>query len=369
MRPISVTINEVAQLAGVSRATVSLVLRGSSRVAEATRTRVRAAIERLEYHPSHLAAGLRSRNSYLVGLVVSSLTFPHHAHIAVGVEEAIEGAGYSVLVANSRNSMERERGHIERLRRYHADGLVITSLQVGQAEAAHLVALRQDGYPLVTAYREVPGLEVDFVGVDARESIRQMTAHLTGLGHRRIAFLVGRGSSPVQSQRIAGWHDALQAAGAPLDDALLVSHTDVPYTGESATNVLLARGVHFTALIGANDFMALGALRALHRAGRRVPEDVSVAGIGGFDETMSPQKRLTTVVHDFEQIGRLAGQQLLRRIGGYRQEKVERHIVDALLRPGETTGPPPVMSWAALSHHEARDTATLLPPARGTWSP
>jgi LacI family transcriptional regulator len=338
---MSATINDVARLAGVSRSTVSLVLRGGTRVAEETRVRVREAMERLGYRPSHFAAGLRSRRSQIVGLVVSSLTFPHHAHIALGVEQAIEAHGYSVLVANSRQSVERERDHIDRLRRYHADGVVITPLQIGPHEAQHLVALRAEGFPVVTAYREIPGLAVDFVGVDARASVCQAASHLADLGHRRIAFLVGSDSSPVNRLRVAGWRDALHARGLDADPGLVVSRTAGPYTGESATAALLASGVPFTAVVGANDFFALGALRALYRAGKRVPQDVSVAGIGGFDPAMSPERRLTTVAHDFESIGRRAGELLLRRMTHPRHQEVERQLVPAELRLGETTACPP----------------------------
>jgi DNA-binding LacI/PurR family transcriptional regulator len=114
------------------------------------------------------------------------------------------------------------------------------------------------------------------------------------------------------------------------------------YTGENATERLLASGAPFTAVIGANDFFALGAMRALHRAGKRVPEDVSVAGIGGFEPLMSPEKRLTTVAHDFQRVGRLAGELLMRRIAHPRPGTAgapERHIIAAQLIPGETTAP------------------------------
>ena len=335
----NVTINEVARAVGVSRATVSLVLRGSSGVAKETRGRVHAAVAELGYERSQFAAGLRSRQSYLVGLVVSSLTFPHHARIAVGVEEAIEAAGYGVLVANSRGSVARERAHVDRLRRYHADGLLITPLQVSPAEAAHLTALRATGYPVVTAYREVPGLEVDFVGVDFRESVEQAVEHLAALGHRWIAFLAGGDDSPGRTLRIEGWRSRLRGHGVVADDALLVLKTRESYSGETATETLLARGVPFTALVGANDLYALGAMRALYGAGRRVPEDVSVVGIGGLDETMSPDRRLTSVAHDFGLVGRAAGDLLLERMVGPRWTGVERRIIPAALRLGETSGP------------------------------
>lgn len=334
------TINDVARLAGVSRATVSLVLRGSARVADETQGRVRNAIAQLEYRPSHFASGLRSRRSHLAGLVVSSLTFPHHAHIALGLEQAIEARGLSVLVANSRQSVERERAHVERLRRYEADGVVVTPLQVGPNDAQHLLALRAEGFPVVTAYREIPGLEIDFAGVDAGDSVRQLVDHLVALGHRRVAFLAGSEDSPSRAVRIAAWREALLAHGLDPDPSLVVGRIEARYTGEHATAALIDGGIPFTAIIGANDFFALGALRTLHRAGRRVPEDVSVAGIGGFEPLMSPEKRLTTVAHDFEQVGHLAGDLLLRRIARPREGGVERHIIPAVLVEGETTDAP-----------------------------
>jgi LacI family transcriptional regulator len=340
---VAVTIDEVARVAGVSRSTVSLVVRGQPRVADATRERVEAAIAALGYRPSRLASGLRSNRSYILGLVVSSLSFPHHARIAVGVEEAVEDAGYSVLVANSRGSAERERRHIERLRRYQADGLLVAPLQHTAADAAHLQALHDGGYPLVTIYREVPGLRVPFCGVDAYDSVRRLVAYLAGpLGHRRIALIAGDGGSPVTAQRVAGWRDELRARGLPPDPRA-VAPADGAGGGHAAAARLLAAGVPFSALVCINDFLALGALRALHLAGRRVPQDVSVAAIGGFDELASPRQTLTVLAYDYRSIGRRAGELLRRRIeepwssnaaGG-----AERRLITPALRPGETTAP------------------------------
>jgi LacI family transcriptional regulator len=343
---MAVTISQVAREAGVSRSTVSLVLGGSTRVAAETRARVQATIERLGYRPSRRAAGLRTRRSYIVGLVVSSLAYPHHARIAMGIEAAVEGRGYSVLVANSRSRPERERRHIETLRRQAADGLVVTPLQITAGEAAHLSALRKEGYPLVTAYREILGLDVDFCGVDTYAAVRQLVAYLAGdLGHRHIAFLAGQPEGPVTPRRIAGWRDELRARGLPADDALLIAPaveddatrgTGADGGAGAAVTALLARGTPCTAIACINDVLALSALEALYRAGRRVPEDVSVAGMGGFEEHASPGRSLTTLAFDFDLIGRRAGELLLRRIEHPWAGPVERHIVTGTLRVGET---------------------------------
>ncbi|MGH2350664.1 MAG: LacI family DNA-binding transcriptional regulator, partial [Chloroflexota bacterium] len=335
---MGVTIEEVAREAGVSRSTVSLVVRGRRRVAATTRGRVQAAIERLGYQPNHLAAGLRSKRSRLLGLVVSSLAYPHHAQIALGIEEAVEDAGYSVLVANSRNSLQREQRHIERLRRYHADGLLITPLQISAGEASHLKALVAEGYPLVTVYREIPGLEIDFCGVDTYGSVRQLVGYLAqDLGHERIALVAGDLGNPITDVRVAAWRDALAEQGLSADDGLLTGRAPGREGGEAAIGDLIARDVAFTAVVCINDFLALGALRALHEAGRQVPDEVSVAALGGFETYASPEKPLTVLAYDYGEIGRQAGELLRRRIERQQPGGVERIVVPATLRVGGTT--------------------------------
>jgi LacI family transcriptional regulator len=335
----SLTINDIAREAGVSRSTVSLVLRNSPLVAEETRRRVQATIERLGYQPNRLAAGLRSLRSHILGLVVTDLTFPHYARMAVGIEAAVEGAGYSLIVANSHESIERERLHIANLRQYRADGLCITPVQ---QDVAHLVALSREGYPFVCLNREVPGLEADFCGTDGYAGMRTLVAYLCDeLGHRRVAILSGTQRTSTSLTRLVGWRDALLARGLPAPDDLVVVHPADRRGGAAAAEELLRRGVPFTALVCINDLVAVGALETLHRAGRRVPEEISVAGMGGFAEVFPPDRALTTMVEEYSEIGRRAGELLVRRIREGRRGGPERCIVPARLQIGQTTGPAP----------------------------
>jgi LacI family transcriptional regulator len=336
---VGLTINDIAREAGVSRSTVSLVLRNSPLVAEETRRRVRATIERLGYQPNRLAAGLRSLRSHILGLVVTDLTFPPYARLAVGIEAAVEGAGYSLIVANSHERVERERLHIANLRQYRADGLFITPVQ---QDTAHLVALSREGYPFVCVIREVAGLEADFCGTDGYAAMRTLVAYLCEeLGHQRIAILSGTQRTSTSLTRLAGWRDELMARGQPAPDDLVVAHAADRRGGAAAAEELLRRGVAFTALVCINDLVAVGALQAFHRAGRRVPQDVSVAGIGGFREHFPPDRALTTMAEDHGEIGRQAGELLLRRLREGRRGGPERRIVPARLHIGETTGPAP----------------------------
>src|SRR5688572_9870032 len=201
----AVTIEHVARAAGVSRATVSLVLRDSREIPEVTKERVRAAMATIGYRPNRLAAGVAGARSHIVGLVVTDLTFPLYAEIAVGVEETLETAGYSLIVANSHESHQRERAHLDNLLGYRADGLLIAPVE---GETEHLTALRDAGVPFVCINRELPELGADFCGADSYAAMRALVAYLCGdLGHRRIAILAGTQRTSSTRGRLLGWRD------------------------------------------------------------------------------------------------------------------------------------------------------------------
>ena len=346
-----VTIAQVAREAGVSRSTVSLVLQGSPRVARATQAHVRATIARLGYRPNPMAAGLRTRRSNLVGLMVSDLTFPHHAQIAMGAEDVLERAGRGLVVANSHGSLERERQLIETLRRAHVDGLLVTPLEESAEAFDHLRALRDEQYPLVGVYRELPGFQVDYCGVDVPAATEALVHYLAGtLGHRRIALLLGSPGTVGARWRTEGWRRALAAYGCDAPDELIVHAATDGAGGLAAIAALLERHVAFTAAVCSNDLMAQGVLRGLYRAGLLVPRDVSVAGMGDFGEYISPQQRLTTVGFAYRDIGRTAATLLLDRMSRLAstsgnagqgstavQAEPELRLLPPLLQPGETT--------------------------------
>lgn len=334
-----VTIADIARETGVSRSTVSLVLRASPSIPARTQERVRAAIDRLGYRPNQLAAGLRRQRSGILGLVVTDLTYPHYAQIAVGVEEAVEDAGYSLIVTNSHEDVARERRHVETLRGYRADGLLVAPSLVAPEEGEHLRALQAEGYPLVVLYRDAPWLAAPFCGSDVYTAAQQLIAHLADdLGHRRIALVSSNAPQSTSPRRLAGWRAALSARGLDHGDDLLALARGTRAGGEAALRDLLQRGRPFTAVACVNDFMALGALRALHLAGIAVPEAISVAGMGGFGEYSPPEQPLTTVTEDYRGVGRHAGELLLRRLRG-EEIGAARVLVPAVLRVGQTTGP------------------------------
>jgi LacI family transcriptional regulator len=336
---MTTTIVDIAREAGVSRATVSLVLRQSPLVAARTRELVQSTIERLGYQPNRLAASLRSKRSYILGLVVSDLTYPHYARMSVGVEETVEREGYSLIIANSHESVERERRHFENLRRYRADGVFVTPVHLTPAEVEHIRVLAAERYPIVTLYREIPATNTDFCGTDVYGATRQLVGYLADLGHRHIAAICGDLPHSTNPVRLRAWRDEMAARGLDATDTLVVIGKGTRQAGEQSTRDLLSRGQPVTAIVCFNDFLALGALRALHLEGVRVPEEVSVAGMGGFTDLSPPERLLTTMADDYRQIGREAGALLLERIQESGSPSRERRLVPAQLQIGETTAP------------------------------
>jgi LacI family transcriptional regulator len=291
-----------------------------------------------------MAASLRSKRSFILGLIVSDLTWPHYAQMAAGIEGGVEGAGYSLLVANSHDCAERERRHVENLSRYRADGGIIAPVRPTAAGVEHLRALAAEGFPLVTLFREVPGLPVDHCGIDVYGVTRHLVAHLVAdLGHRRVALVTTATRNSTNPARLEGWRDELRARALPAGEelvALTAPGAQPQAAGEGAVADLLQRRVRPTAIVCVNDFLALGALRGLRRAGVAVPGEVSVAGMSGFEELAPPHQTLTTVLTDYRRLGAEAGALLLRRIADP-AAPVQRRLLETTLRPGESTGPAP----------------------------
>ncbi|APE31047.1 hypothetical protein BOX17_08845 [Halomonas aestuarii] len=271
------TIKEVASLAGVSPATVSRVMNGEVPVAEQTLRRVEDAMQRLGYRPNSFARSLASNRSDCIGLVISHLAGPFMGTLMVNLEEALRLRNKSLLVASGHNELIREQESIDFLMSRRCDGLLV------QSDRLHddaLVALAAQ-IPLVIINRQVPGLEGQCSYVDNRQGGYLATRHLIEQGHRHIACISGPRWKQDATQRLAGYHQAMEEAGLSVPDAAVVEGTWQESSGREAVDILRRRGLPFTALAVGNDDMAIGAMLHLKELGLRVPEDVSLVG---FDD-------------------------------------------------------------------------------------
>jgi DNA-binding LacI/PurR family transcriptional regulator len=301
-------MSDVAALAGVSHQTVSRVINGSSQVREATRERVLAAMRKLDYHPNAVARALVTGRSRTVGVITFETALYGPASTLVGVERAAHAAGYFVSIV-SLETLERRAvvQAIERLRALSVAGVLVIAPQLATTRA--LSDLPPD-VPVV-AVEAGPDDGVAVVAVDQYEGARLATRYLLDLGHRTVRHIAGPADWLEARQRIAGWRDALDAAGA--QGAPLLRGDWSPRSGYELGRRLLDFP-DLTAVFVGNDQMALGLLRFLHERGRAVPGDVSVVGFDDIPEAAFFTPPLTTVRQDFGEMGRRSLGLLLKEI-------------------------------------------------------
>lgn len=342
---MTATIREVASAAGVSVATVSRVVSGSHhRVSAATRDRVLAAVARLRYHPNLVARGLKKRVTGTIGLIVPDISNPFFPAIARGIEDVAHRAGLAVLLCNTYEDLAKERIYLTLLEKRMVDGLIFAT--VG-ANTAHLRMLRRGRVPVVLVARAPDGVEMDAVLVDNRLGAHEATAHLLRLGHRRIAFIGGPPALPVARERLAGYRDALAAARVRADRSLIVEGAFRADGGQAAVAALLRRRASFSAIVAANDLMAIGAMEALRLGGRRVPQDVAVVGFDDITFASVVEPPLTTVAQPKYRMGCLAMERMLELLNGA-DRRPRRIVLEPHLVVRRSCGAPPPRPTPAL---------------------
>ena len=336
---VPVTLREVATAAGVHPATASRALNLETRalVNDETAKRVLDVAAALGYRPNSIARGLKTNRSYTVGVVVPDLRNPLFPPIARGIEERLEPAGYTSLLANTDNDPERERLSFTALRARQVDGY-ITATARRDHPLLHQIA--GGGQPVVLVNRVTDDTTLPSVVADDPDGMRHAVEHLVGLGHRRIAHLSGSLELSTGAQRLQAFEDALAACGIRSDPALTpVTGAYSEAEGARVTRELLAAGHDVTAVVAGNDLLALGCLDALREAGLDCPRDISVVGFNDMDWVDRLSPALTTVHVPHYQLGAEAADLLLERLSDL--HRPARHVVLAVkLVVRESTAPP-----------------------------
>ena len=302
------TIVDVARSAGVSKSTVSLVLSGSSLVAETTRARVNQAMSDLGYIYHRGAATLRGAKSGVLGMIINDLSNPFFVEMAIGIEEACQGGAYIPFIANTVENPVRQLQVLRSMREHGAAGLVL-SPALG-ASAGELQSLIAD-MPVVQVMRRLPGLRASVVAPENALGARKAVAHLIAAGHRRIAFVGGVPAMNVREERLAGYAQALADAGLPYDPDLVIETPIQPSGGAAAAS--LARDLA-TAALCFNDVVAIGLIRALTKAGVRVGAEFAVIGFDDIEEARHMYPALTSVAVNGRSLGARAAQLLMRQL-------------------------------------------------------
>jgi LacI family transcriptional regulator len=318
------SITEVARLAGVSTATASRVIgEADYPVSAVARQRVLDAALALDYVPNALARGLQKSRVAVVGVIVHDITDPYFAEVVRGVEDAASDEGYLVITCSSDRDADRENSYVRLLRSMRASAVIFAGSGIddparNEELRRHLDGMRANGAAVVHLSPQAFG-EPE-VAVDNAAGIAAMVAALAGLGHRRVAFLAGPPSLFVARDRLEGYRRGIVDQGLEADDRLVVATTFDREGGRAGVDALLDTGAPFTAISCANDLLALGALDRLAELGRRVPDDVSVAGFDDISVAATTTPRLSTVRLPLRELGRHGFANAARQLNGEASE-------------------------------------------------
>ena len=337
-RPSRATMKDVARLAGVSVKTVSRVVNAEPGAGEAVRQRVLDAADRLDYRHNLGASTLRRKDarSGIVGALLQDVGNSFSAGLLRALEDALRGAGLSVLAASLDEEPERERGIVSDLVARRADGLV---LMPASRRHEYLISEHRAGLPIVFVDRAPHGLDCDSVTVDNHGGAKVATAHLVAGGHRRIAMLSDLHDIETAVRRRAGYRAAIEEAGIAFDPALLVHSVRSEHEAAEVVTRLLELTDPPTAILAGRNIITIGSVRALRAAG--LIHQVALVGFDDFPMADLVEPALTVVRQDVRRIGAEVGRILLDRLGG--SSAPPQHVVlePTLVIRGSGESPPP----------------------------
>jgi LacI family transcriptional regulator len=311
------TIIEVAELARVSTATVSNVIRGTRKVSEELTNRVQAAIRQLSYSPNEIARSLKVRQTRMLVLVLPDITNPFFPEIIRGAEDAAFSRGYLLLTANTDEQITKERRIVEALRSYRIDGILLASTEDALAhDTAHIATILHGGVSVVCLDRMVPDVPTDGVLLDNVGGAQECVRHLIEQGHRRIGIITGNLHVQTGYERLLGYKNALAVAGIPLNQQMIAEGDFRFDSGRRRAEELMNLRSRPTAMFVCNGVMAAGVLDAFNRLNIVCPRDIALATFDDISVDPSLHSHLTAVVQPSYEIGSRAAGMLMDRIEG-----------------------------------------------------
>ncbi|SFI18908.1 transcriptional regulator, LacI family [Tindallia magadiensis] len=316
-----ITIKDIAKKAGVSITTVSQVLnRKEIGIKKETKERILRIAEELDYKPNYLARGLITKKTNTLGLIIPDITNPFFPQVVRAIEDTGNHRNYNIILCNTDNNQEKEKLYLEILQKKYVDGIILTSST--RTTKDHGILLEKLKLPLVLLDRAAAS-PFDFPSVYTcgYQGVMLGVNYLLKQGHRKIAYLSGPETSLVGKERLEGYMAALQNFGLTVNPQLIYYGDYKAETGEKGINELLEKDRNFTAVMAANDLMAVGAMRSIKNRQLKVPEDISVLGFDNIQISRLIDPALTTIHQPSYEMGKKATDMLIRLIEGKELEK------------------------------------------------
>lgn len=333
------TLADIARESGMSRSTVSRALSGKGYVSPENKRLILDTAEKLGYRVSTIARALRTQQSMTLGVLVADITNPLFPAIVKGIDEIVSAAGYTLFLCNTDESSQRQQTLICSLLDRHIDGLILVSQTLNEASRN----LLKNGPPCVFVNRIPAMLKADYIGPDNVQAINLLLAHLHGLGHRHIACITGPAQSSTAQERKEAWLAGMQRLNVPVYPGYLIEGNYHRSSGKKVVANLLQCQPRPTAILAANDIVALEVINCLIEQGISVPDDISVCGFDDvFDGYFSAvarfqDKGLTTIDQPKRVLGQEAARTLLTRINNPYVE-IRRTILPVTLQVRGTSG-------------------------------
>jgi LacI family transcriptional regulator len=334
-----VRLVDIAGRAGVSVMTVSKVLRDAPDISASTKARVRQIAQEMGYVPDALAQGLRTRTTRLLGLVIPGLTQPLFPRMVLAIEERSFEMGYDLLFGHSMNLIEREEAILRRLFSRRVDGLLIWPAYQLAPSSPVYEEIHRRGLPTVILGHAGPFCS-KFVSIESDDvaGAAAATQHLIEHGHRRIALFSGPVAAPWARERMEGYRGALRQAQIDVDERLVFTAGGGIEDGAKAALQMLHEGALATAVLAANDLVAIGAAETLMQQGLRIPQDVSIVGYGNTPIAEHFRVPLTTVRQPKYRLGQAAIDIMAKLLRGERPPTLR---LAAQLEVRASSGPSP----------------------------
>ena len=326
-----ITIDVVADKAGVSKGTVSAVINGKNSVKPATRDRVLQVMKELNFRPKGVARNLKNESQdKSIGIIIKDLNYPFYTAIASGVKEYANSKGYAVVITSSENSHNNEKNLSHLFSTKDIKGTIIAPIVEGAAEIEHLFKLKMINYPFVLL-EDVKGIQANVVAIDNLKAIKRAVKYLIDSGHSKIVHFAGPPQSSHTQERIEGFRHAFSERTLVFNKEMIVSigsNYEDAYTRSHEYFKSISKKDYPTAVVCFNDQQALAVLMVLKELKIKVPEDISIIGNDDIYYAQIYPVPLTTIRAPQKEIGKKAAEILIRNIESPVQIPTERVVLD-----------------------------------------